>query len=224
MHKKILCVIPSLPQDLSRATIPSILGQTHPIDILLVLPKKVEGGTLAERLSWILNDGLSHVRLEDFDYILRVDGDVVLPLDFVEKNLEGEPDLRGDVGSAQLIKTSTFLRVMKGRFHPESDDHYLGLRYVKEKCKVYGDYLVKPFMVRGHEHQGVRYYLDSGTLEYKLGFEPIHLIAKGLRNWRNIFVIIWYFVAMLRRESKFDIADFVWSHQINRLRSLLVPN
>lgn len=52
----------------------------------------MEGKTVAERVSKVLNEGLSHIRLEDFDYLLRVDGDVVLLHNFLEENLKGKPD------------------------------------------------------------------------------------------------------------------------------------
>jgi len=56
---KVLCVIPSVPSDLNSVTVSSILQQTYPVDMILILPRKVEGKTVAERVSKVLNEGLS---------------------------------------------------------------------------------------------------------------------------------------------------------------------
>ena len=151
---KVLCVIPSVPSHLNSATVSSILQQTYPVDMILILPRKVEGKTVAERVSKVLNEGLSHVRLEDFDYLLRVDGDVVLPHNFLEENLKGKPDLCGGARHAMLIKVSPFLKLMNGKFHPKSDDSYTVYKFMKEGCRI-KKRKVQPILLRqAGLHQG----------------------------------------------------------------------
>ena len=100
---KILCVILGLPQDLKYQTIQSVMNQTIPVDMIVLLPKKSSESTLVERIPDALNEGYSHIELEDFDYILRLDGDTILKETFLERNLEGKPDSRGS-SRAHLIK------------------------------------------------------------------------------------------------------------------------
>lgn len=215
----ILCVIPSLPSDLHCQSIRSVLSQTVPVDMIALLTKKAEGETVAEKVSAVLNEGLSHVRIEDFDYIFRVDGDAVIPPNFLEENLKDKPDLCGKAGYAMLIKTSTFVKIMNGKFHPKNDDNYLYFKFIKEKCRIV-DYKVKPILLRKPgEHHGIDYFFNRGKLMYKLGYEPFDVFASFKWAVGNIFAIFGYFVALIERETKFDIADFVWHEQVKTLLS-----
>lgn len=228
-HKiKILCVIPSLPSDLKFATIQSILKQTVPVKTLIVLPQKVKGGTTAEKLSRVLNEGLCSIKLEDFDYILRVDADIILPPNFLEENLKSEPDLCGEAGYAMLIRTSTFLRTMNGRFHLRSDDSYTIYRFMKERCHVI-KYKVHPITLRQTglryrtsyfakpKHQSIKYYYDRGKSMYELGYEPLHAFGRLRQSFWNLFAVFGYFTCFVRREQKMDVANYVWRKQISRL-------
>jgi hypothetical protein len=49
------------------------------MDRILLLTERVKGGALSQRVSFVINKTLSRIRLENFDYLLRVDGDTVLP-------------------------------------------------------------------------------------------------------------------------------------------------
>ena len=215
--KRILCMVPSLPKDLNAQCVSSILAQTVPIEMLVILSKKVEAGTLAERVSFILNEALSHIRIEDFDYILRVDGDTVLPTDFLEECLKEEPDLYGDWGYAMLIKAQPFLKLMNGKFHPESDDSYIIHKFIAEKQKVFHRQ-IKPVQIRKRPHD-MNDLLACGEIYYKLGYEPFHVLSfLGNRRLKEmLLVVIGYFNALVRREHKFDIASYVWRHQTRKL-------
>jgi len=217
--KKVLCFIPTRPSDLHFATIQSILNQTYPVEMIAIFPNKgVEGETIAEKVSKVLNTRLPHIKLEHFDYILRVDADTVLPPNFLEENLRDEPDICGGSGRAMLIKTSSFLRVMKGKFHPKSDDSYTFYKFMKEGCKVVKS-KVTPVLLR-EGGRGLTRYFYRGKAMYKLGYEPFHVFASCRFRLRYILAIFGYFYALLRREQKFDVADYVWQKQIRKLLSL----
>jgi len=173
---KIICIITALPQDLSMECINSILTQTIPIDIVVLAFKRVYGGNLFERVSWVLNDALQHLRIEDFDYILRLSGDVILPKNFVESNLKDNPDLCGKSGQAQLIKVQPFIKHCGGRVHPQSDDTFLNLKFNLLKLKVQ-NCIVTPWFTRpnGATH-GLKYFYEREIYLYKLGYEP-HMYA-----------------------------------------------
>lgn len=214
---RVLCVIPSLPKDLNAQCVPSILAQTHPVEMLVILPKEVKGGTLPEKVSFTLNEGLSHIRLEDFDYILRVDGDTILPADYLEESLRDAPDLYGDWGYAMLIKTQPFLKLMNGKFHPESDDSYIIHKFIAEKQKV-THRQIKLVQTRKRPHD-MNDLLACGEIYYKLGYEPFHVLSffgnRGLKDM--LLVVIGYFNALVRRERKFDVASYIWRHQTRKM-------
>lgn len=209
-------MIPALPADLNFRTVRSVLNQTVPVETIVILPKKVLQGTVAEKVSIVLNECWSHVKIETFDYVLRIDGDVVLPTDFLEQNLKDQPDFVGDAGYAMVIKTSAFQQCM-GTFHPESDDGYTRYKFMQEGYKVIA-YRVAPILLRrsGKPH-GLKYFVERGVSMWKLGYEPFHVLGSFRWEPRNVFAVFGYFLSFLMRQKKFDVAEYVWHKQVERL-------
>ena len=223
MPCKILCVVPSKPEDLKAETVRSVLDQTFPVEMLVLLPKKSKKQTTSDRVVEVLNDGLSRIRLEDFDYLLRLDGDTTLPSNFLEENLRECADLCGKSGCAMLIKVSTFMRLMNGRFSVLSDDTYLGLKFLSGGATV-KDWKI-PARHRSVVHSGLTDYMFRGYLFYKVGYEPIHVVFQSLIHaksftLRDFATVITYFFNVFRHTEKYDVADFVRQHQISRLAKL----
>jgi hypothetical protein len=213
---KILCVILSLPEHLRFQTIQSVLAQSVPVDMIALLTKKSDRPSITERISDASNEGISHINLSDFDYLLRLDGDTVLGRDFIKNNLAGEPDSVG-CGYAMLIKVKPFLELMGGKFHPQSDDTYLNDNFLQHG-KTWTQYKELPLYAALHSGAETNYYLDKGKLMYILGWTPVHVASNVLwlygRRWRSIFVVGGYLLSWLKRAEKLDVADFVKAYQV----------
>jgi hypothetical protein len=209
---KILCVILSLPENLKFDTILSVLNQTVPVDMIVLLAKKSDKPTLVERISDTLNAGLEHIKLADFDYILRLDGDTILGKDFIAKNLTGEPDVIG-AGYAHLIKVKPFLEIMKGKYNPLCDDAYLAAKFRQYGKNVERRLKEEPIS-RGKHPFNVKYLVDRGRLMYLFGWTPVHVAASTLWDRGNIFAAGSYLISCLARPKKTDIADFVRNYQV----------
>ena len=84
------------------------MKQTIPVDMVVLLTKKSNKPTQTERVRDILNDAYKKIDLSTFDYILKIDGHVVLAEDFLERNLANEPDT---ITSAEyeIVKVKSFL-------------------------------------------------------------------------------------------------------------------
>jgi hypothetical protein len=209
-----------LPEDLDQHCIQSVQNQTVPVDKILVFTRRYQGGTLAARVSRALNDGLkeANVKLEDYDYFMRLDGHTVLPKNFVEYALEKNCDLFGESVHAALVKTSAFMKLMNGRFHPECDEVYLTHKFaiLGTACSSYGSLEIKhPFNEAKHSSIDHR---STGELLYKSGYEPIHLFFI-LRKFSKIH-LLWfqgYLIALIERKTKFDFAKKLWNFQVHRL-------
>lgn len=222
----ILCLIPSLPQDLNPACPEAISHQTVQISKTVMLLGKLNGGTLSSRVSYTLNKALENVDLTGYDYILRVDGDTILEPTWLETALKSGSDLYGGWGFAMLIRVKPFLRLMGGRFNVESDDSYLIHKFGVEGCKVR---MTEDLLLRTRSHKHAKNdKMFCGTIYYKLGYEPFHVSAFLITNllWGSFadynFRDMWYLwmgymVSVLKRESKFDFAHKVWHYQIRRL-------
>jgi len=212
---KILCVIPSLPRDFDTQSIFSVLNQTIKPDMIVILPKKVQARGIGAKVSKVLNEGLSNINLKNYDYILRLDGDTILPSDFIERNIQGEPDLRGTGGYAMLIKISAFLEVMHGKFHPESDDSYMSAKF-RMKHKTVNRFEVKPYPSKRKYHNPT-YYLDRGETMYKIGYTPIQLFTSLRFDPLNLLAFVSYLFSFILRARKFDTSRFIWQAQVRRI-------
>jgi hypothetical protein len=215
---RVLGVVPALPDDLLLETLRSIQLQTVPVNHVLVLSKRGNGGTFPSRMSEVLNDGLSHVKLADFDYLLRVDGDTFIPLNFLEENLKQNVDVVG-YGHAHLIRVAAFLKWMNGKFAAHADDTYLNFKIQSEGGK-WAYWNVKPMMTRGagKRHVSTRYFVERGKVMWQNGYEPLHVLGSPRWDWRNVFAVAGYFAALLARVKRVDCSRFVFWFQIRKLR------
>jgi hypothetical protein len=185
--------------------------------MIILLPSKSKKPSVSEKVSDVLNEGFSHIHLEDFDYILRVDGDTVLPNAFLAENLIGEPDICGQAGYALLFRVKPFVDLLDGKLNPESDDSHILARFFSAGLKV-TKWNVEPMLMRrsGGGHN-VSYYLHRGKVMYKLGYEPVHVLHSILIDKRNVFSIAGYIRAWIKRETYPDVFASVRSYQIRRL-------
>jgi len=217
---RILVLVVSLPSNLKFAAIHSIMRQSVPVEMIVLLTKKSNRGpTLIERTPDVTNQGLESIRLEDFDYILRMDGDTLLGQNFIKNNLADNPDAVG-VGFAMLIKVTPFMQLMKGRFYEECDDTYLGIKF-KMFGKNVHTYLEKPVHIGKHKGIDVPYAVDRGRMLYRMGWTPLHVFQSIFENLpeslRNIFMFAAYLANfLLLRPEKMDIASWVRSYQVRR--------
>lgn len=192
--------------------------------MIVILPKhrEVFNGTISQRISSKLNDGITHICLKDFDYLLRIDCDEVLPLNLLEENLKLNVDICGASGHQQLIKISVFLKIMNGKFDKDCDDSYISLKFMKEGY-TYHEPIIKVVNIRksGTNHK-LEYYVNKGILKYRLGVNPFFIIQEDIINIWNIIIILSYFWAILIKVKRYDIANFTSSLQNYRLKKFLL--
>lgn len=204
------------PSDLQPQIFSCLASQTVPISLMVLLTEKVEASTWPARVAKILNNGLKHVKLDDFDYILRVDSDAWLPPNFIEGNLKDKPDVCG-LGLAMLIKTVSFQKVMHSKFDQYSDDTAIHFEFQRHGLKaVY--YKVDPAMLRkpGATHS-LMYWVEQGIAYYQLGVEPLHMLAKTRLGWRHILSVYGYIYAAFKHVPQCRCADYVRTCQLQRL-------
>lgn len=223
---RVLCTVVALPKDLNPNTVPSIKRQTVPVEKIVMVNRRGKGETrpwwAAHRIASAFNQAIEKEDLNRYDYILRVDGDVVLPPNFVEENLRQDADVVGTCSYAMLIRIPPFLRAMGGRLYPENDDAYLRAKLQSCGYRI-AQLKVKPIVIRKPgTHQGPRYFTVRGREQYRLGYEPVHtLLTIREGNPRNLLLLFGYVAAWLQKEPKYDVAGYVRSYQIHRLASII---
>jgi len=239
---KIVAVIPTLGDD-PAVTIRSLIAQTVPIERILVavgsknlynslmsrsrcLPSKVKfvyvkpssAVCIGKRIAKALNVVLGLVDLGSFDYLLRVDADVVLPEFFVEENLKLNADVVGSAGYALLVKVKPFLRILRGRFKEVcAEDSYLSYSFLYNGYAV-ESWRVKPKLLRksGKPHSW-KYFYIRGIEMYKIGYEPLHVIASLRYELRNAFAVLGYISSLLSRSQKYPFARCVFKKQLEKV-------
>jgi hypothetical protein len=213
---RVLCVLPMLPSDFSSESVKSVLRQDVPVNQILMILNKGQGVTLPAKVSDALNVGLASVDLSSYDFLLRVDSDVVLPVNFLGSSIALGADVVGS-GPAHLIRVKPFLDCMGGKFNSVSDDAYLEYKFL-EKGYTVKKWCVKPLIQRssGKMHS-VSYFFDRGMIMYVNGFEPFHALGSFLWDWHNLFSVWGYFGAVLRGVPRLDVAPFVFWTQIHKL-------
>ncbi|MGC8998954.1 MAG: glycosyltransferase [Candidatus Bathyarchaeia archaeon] len=239
MVPKILAVIPTLDDDPSD-TIKSLTRQTVKVSKILVAvgswrlyQKLISNGIdvaeyfyvkpdfkdpVGRRIAVALNCLLSKVCLEEYDYLLRVDADTILPNRFIEENLNADADYVGKAGYAMLLRMDCFIKFFGGRFvEVGAEDSYIGLKLLSQGCSVKSWILPPKLRRRSGAHHSWRYYFIRGMEMYKLGYEPIHVIEVLRRDIKNIFTTLGYFTAIAKRIKRYDIASWVFRTQLRRL-------
>lgn len=147
-----------------------------------------------------------------------MDADTVLPERFIEENLKLNADYVGKAGYAMLLKMSCFLRIFKGQFaEVGAEDSYIGLKLLSQGCNVLSWALPPKIKRRSGAHHTWRYYFTRGIEMYKLGYEPVHVAEVVRHDIRNIFTILGYFTAMIKRPKRYDFAGWVFRAQLKRL-------
>jgi len=240
MSPKILAVIPTLDDD-PTDTIKSLLRQTVKVSKIVVavgslnLYRKLISrysnsvaefvyvkpnfrDPLGKRVAVALNYALSKVRLSEYDYLLRVDADTVLPSNFIEENLKVDADYVGKAGYAMLLKMNCFIKFFNGRFFEVgAEDSYIGLKLLSQGCSV-RSWVIPPKLKRkSGTHHSWRYYFVRGMEMYKLGYEPLHVVEVVRHDFRNVFTIVGYAMAAFKRLKHYDISNWVFRAQLRRL-------
>jgi len=67
------------------------------------------------RVGKAINHALSRVDIRRYDFLLKIDVDTALPLDYVERFLKLEAVLVG-LGPFMLVRMKPFLRLLNGRW------------------------------------------------------------------------------------------------------------
>jgi len=236
----ILAVIPTLNDD-PTSTIKSIINQTIKVSKILVAVGSKElyqkllstkrnsikeffyvkpnfQDPLGKRVAVALNTVLSKVQLREYDYLLRVDADTILPKRFLEENLKVDADCVARGGYAMLIKMSSFIKFFNGRFAVvEAEDSYIGFKLLSQGRTV-KSWILPPRLNReSGVHHSWRYYFIRGLARYKFGYEPLHVFGSLYRDIRNAFTILGYLTALLKRMERHDFAGWTFRTQLRKL-------
>lgn len=223
---KVLVIIPMKVGDYNPLSMRSILEQTiKPAKIHVHVNEGKVGVTLAEKVSYVMNEAFALFNLAEYDYILRVDADTYLPSNFIEENLKDSPDLCATGGCAMLIRTAPFLQLMNGRLPSQEDDSYIPYKFQMHGLKVTHP-RVSPVLLRDSGHLSFKYFWHRGQGMYRLGYEPIHVLHSLMwpqDTFKHSISVVAYTVSFLLQRKRHDVAVWVFITQLHNLTRGLRP-
>jgi len=204
-----------------------------PVDIIYVRPDLREH--VGIRVGKTINQALQLLNLHEIDYLLKIDADVLIKTDYLEKCVKMDADLVG-LGPFMLIKAKPFFLLLKGRW-PETpaDDAYIAMAFRAGGLRVTRfpeGILVKR---KGGATGSWRYYYLRGVDDWKVGFDPLREFMAVLwliirrRSMLPVFTLIAYIAAMLKGEKmyEFGVVNFTngvrrYTHVVKRLTRILI--
>jgi len=178
------------------------------------------------RVGKAINHVLSLIDLRRYDFLLKIDADTAMPLDYVERCLKLKADLVG-LGPFMLVRMKPFLRLLNGRW-PEApaDDAYVMMRFKAAELKIAP--LPEGLVLKRKAGGSWKYYYYRGICDFKIGMDPVKeffaviSLITHRRTLMPIFTIIGYFIAVLKGEQMyyFGRRNFV-KGMINKITKLL---
>jgi len=171
------------------------------------------------RVAKAINRALEQVNLHLYDYLLKVDADVLMPHDYVERCLRLGADLVG-LGPFMLVRMKPFLRLLGGRW-PEvpADDAYVAMRFRAAGLKVAPWPQRLPVSKMGGNW---RYYYYRGFTDFEVGFDPLReayavaLLVLRRRTLLPAFTFLGYFCALLSGAKMRDFGRINFSEGLKR--------
>jgi hypothetical protein len=163
---------------------------------------------VGERVGLAMRDVLSQVNLKDYQYLFRLDDDVVIPDNCIETLLNCHAHLAGIGGYIMLIRTSVFQKIFpEYPVHP-CEDSMIASAFREFGYKVCR-YPVHPHFVKPKKLSNeLLFYV--GLFRYRAKYNPVSLLlsfrdknggnlvgAKALFIWRG------YLYALVHREPSY---------------------
>jgi hypothetical protein len=226
-------------------TAKSLLNQTLKPDIVVVAayPSALRGLSLkgvvvkpdlsqcvGERVTKAINVVLKDIKLNEYDYLLKADDDVIFPKEFLEKNIYAKYDVQGR-GNGLLIRVKPFIHLFGGKF-PElcNDDYYLVNVFGAHGYKILLFKWCYPAIVLQEPRYSYKRLLKMGEDLYRMNcflvpFLIGFLMAIIKRNFMQIFQLVGYFSGLLKGLEKLPESNRIFWYQydlfIKGLRKLL---
>jgi hypothetical protein len=196
---KILCVIVSLCG--YEKTLQSIKDQTvQPKKIVIADKPYPQFRFVGERVGMAMRNALSREKLDNYTHILRVDGDTILPKDYIQHSLSKNADLVGRGGYAQLLKVSAFKDLFNCVYPIDfAADSCLSWAVIYSNKHTF--HKGKKPILPSPKKYPIQSWLEYGACRQRFGYSIFKTLA-AFRNYRSTtfvgFKIVWVILGYLR--------------------------
>jgi hypothetical protein len=146
--------------------------------------------------------------------ILRVDGDTVLPQNFIEESLKLNADLIGCGGYPQLLKVAAFKDLFDYVYPVDfAEDTVLSQAVILSSNHVYKKYVVQPIRPPPRKYP-LALWIKNGESRYRTGI-PFPYTCLSFRDRRSttfvgfkaILIIMGFLRAKMRRMPQYSFVE-----------------
>jgi hypothetical protein len=132
--------------------------------------------------------------------------------------LKADADYVGKAGYAMLLKMDCFINFFGGRFaEVGAKDSYIGLKLLSQGRSV-KPWIILPKLKRLRSpYYSWQVHFVKGLEMFKCGYEPLHVLIAIRQNIGNVFAILGYLAAIVKKEKRYDFAQWVFKAQLRRL-------
>jgi hypothetical protein len=224
--RRILCVVVSLGG--YEKTVESIKDQTFPVSKIVVADKPFpQFRYVGERAGMAMRDALSKECLGNFTHILRVDGDTILPRNFVDESIKLDADLVGCGGYSQLLSMSAF-KDLFGCIYPVdfAEDTVVSQEVIHSEKHVYKKYVVHPLRPAPKKYS-LNSWIRNGEARYRTGVSfPLTCLSfrdsrsSTLVGFKAILIIMGFLCAKIRGAKRYSFVTSKVFKQSSRATNL----
>lgn len=223
---EIICVIVSLGG--YEKTLQSVKNQNvQPAKIVIADKPFPQFRFAGERAGMALRDILLKEKLDDYTHILRVDGDTILPENYIEHSLSKNVDLVGMGGYAQLIRISAFKDLFDCLYPIDfAEDSCLSWAVIYSNKHTF-DKGKTPILPPPKKYP-VEAWFEYGACRYRFGYSLFRTLA-AFRNYRSttfvglkvVWVIMGYLRARAQHQKKHDFVKLKKTRNYARKRDYI---
>jgi hypothetical protein len=170
--------------------------------------------TVGERVGVSLTKAFKKFDISNYDYIVKLDSDVVLDEKFIERNICRNLDVIG-IGAAMIVSTRCYLKYIGERW-PISpyDDNFVVETLMALGCKTFPfKWPHPPRIMRKPGNDLLRAY-RIGVECYKLGIHSLRVLSMIIRLLKNrniafLYVLSGYTAAVVARQRRYKYASII---------------
>jgi len=166
--------------------------------------------SVGERVGIALTIAFKKMKIDEYDYVIKLDDDVLFDEKFVEDNIDADYDLVGYRG-AMILKSKRVIEILDGRWIPSPLDDALVIDVFRAKgCKILPWTWVHPPLYMKEPKDTFRRGIRFGIELYRMGYPFMNLVLSIPYNATKrrmeihvlMGILIGYIITHMRREKR----------------------
>ena len=219
-QRVLVIVVTRDPKD-SVKTVETLNNQTlQPEKIIVVSGRKKWNESTGYIVGVLMNKALKDVDLNEYDWLLKSDDDIIYPPDFLEVNTNTDYDLMGR-GAGLLMRTQPFLEYIGEWNESDMEDSYPYYVFEAKGLRTLISKWVNPATLTKPASKSLRRKFEAGRDAYRIG-TPTDLYVYDRLHKLDLMKIIGFLYGRFKKLPKFPISQ-EWKNYVRLRRGMTLP-